>query len=296
MSNDDNRPFSEREGFSAQLCGMKDLKVIRKIWRAFYQLLNIKDALGALEEIFGVPTGETSIWYANYQSRLHATFDQEPIRDLHRVIAKEWLEKNWITACNEERWFDFYDMCEFLITESSQGGQVADAIRGVLGKIPNAGCRLVEGKFVIAHSPEEGESIETALSGPFAEVRTHMKKAVVLFSDRERPDYANTVKESFSAVESIVKELTGKEVKSGLRQLVKDGILPKDIVVEKDGKSHKVNHLVGALENHWDFASKTSRHGLKSGESPPDEDTAYLILVTCAAVVNYIAARKDKSS
>ena len=157
----------------------------------------------------------------------------------------------------------------------------------------NVGYRLSAGKFVPVHSREEVEAIETALSGPYAGARTHMQSAVALFSDRKNPDFANTVKEAITAVESIVGELTGKEIKAGLHQLAKDGVLPDGFLVPgKDGKPRKENPFVTALEKFWTYANHTSRHARKKGVSPPDRDTARFLLVTCASLVNYITTRK----
>ena len=155
----------------------------------------------------------------------------------------------------------------------------------------NVGYRLREqtGRFDPIYSPAESEAVDSAVASPLPAVQRHMEKALKLFSDREKPDYANTVKESVSAVESLVKEWTGKEFKSGMAQLAKDGILPNDHAPK--GKPF----LPEAVSNIWGYANKTSRHGLKSGESPPDADTARFILVICAAFVNYMTTRRKKA-
>ena len=152
----------------------------------------------------------------------------------------------------------------------------------------NVGYRLLPtGKFVNVHSDEEVEEIGKACSGPFAEARTHMENAVADFRNTDQPNHANTVKEAISAVESIVKELTGKEdIKAGLHQLAEKGIVP-DIRPHPNGDKP----FVTALEKYWTYANATSRHGRKKGVEPPDRDTARFLLVTCATLVNYITTR-----
>ena len=151
----------------------------------------------------------------------------------------------------------------------------------------NVGYRLMPtGKFVNVHSDEEAEEIGKACSGPFAEARTHMENAVADFRNTDQPNHANTVKEAISAVESIVTELTGKEIRAGLHQLAKEGILP-DVRTDSGGE----NSFVAALEKYWTYANATSRHGRKKGVEPPDRDTARFLLVTCATLVNYITTR-----
>ena len=172
------------------------------------------------------------------------------------------------------------------------------SLNGVLDQM-NVGYRLLPktGKFINVHSDEEAEEIDKACSGPFDEARGHMENAVANFRNSNN---ANTVTEAICAVESVVKELTKKKIKSGLNQLAQEGILPEDIVVKgKSGKSSKVNPFVRALEQYWDYASKTSRHGREKGVEPPNRDTARFLLVTCASFVNYITTRwlaKRKSS
>ena len=154
----------------------------------------------------------------------------------------------------------------------------------------NVGYRLMPtGKFVNVHSDEEAEEIGKACSGtsgPFAAARTHMKNAVADFRSMDKPNHANTVTEAIHAVESIVKELTGKEIRAGLHQLAKEGILP-DVRADVGGE----NSFVAALEKYWTYANVTSRHGRKKGVEPPDRDTARFLLVTCATLVNYITTR-----
>ena len=157
----------------------------------------------------------------------------------------------------------------------------------------NVGYRLREqtGRFDTIISPVESDAVDAALAMPFASAQAHMEKAVRLFSDRQSPDPANAVKEAVSAVESLVKEWTGREMRSGLHQLTKSGILPDD----RDPKEKGNPFLEDALVKLWGYANKTSRHGLKSGESPPDAGTARFILVTCAAFVNYMTTRNPNT-
>ena len=308
-----SQPFSVREGFAPRSLGMDNPKVLHKIWAAIYGLISYEDALQVLQEFSMVsasvihnarkvyqiiddapmPLALEIELLGNLETKKLARSQDEQSKAKEKASflddTRKFIEGNWIDACGKGEWFKFYEMCEFLIASGSRGWEIDAKIRETLDKMGNAGCRLVGGKFVPGLSPEEAKSIQAALSRPFAKARAHMEKAVALYSNRERPDYANAVKESVSAVESLVKELTGKEVRSGLRQLAKDGILPKD----RDPKG-KDPYLVQALDGYWGYANKTSRHGLKSGESPPDADTARFLLVTCAAFVNYITARTDK--
>ena len=164
------------------------------------------------------------------------------------------------------------------------------SLNGILNWM-NVGYRLMPtDKFINVHSDEEAEEIGKACSGtsgPFAAAQTHMKNAVANFRNTDQPNHASTVTEAIHAVESIVKELTGKEdIKAGLHQLAEKGIVP-DIRPHSKGD----RPFVTALEKYWTYANATSRHGRKKGVEPPDRDTARFLLVTCATLVNYITTR-----
>ena len=294
MTNHD-KPFSVREGFASHTFRMQSGRLMREIWAGIYSFLGVVGAMQVLRSVFLVHPSEVDGFLRDFNFKIQH-FDGLPIQrqfyDEYLVNALRSVENAWMTAHKNGEWFRFYDMCEFLVAESSNGEEIAAAIRRTLDKMGNAGCQLVDGKFVPDLSCEEAEEVQMACAGTFTGAQGHMENAVAAFAARERPNYAHTVKEAVSAVESIVKELTGKEeMRSGLRQLAKDGILPKD----RNPKG-KAPFLVEALDGYWAYANKTSRHGLKSGESPPDADTARFLLVTCAAFVNYMTARKTRES
>jgi len=123
--------------------------------------------------------------------------------------------------------------------------------------------------------------IEAALKIPFDSARGHLKKALAHFSNRENPDYENSIKESISAVESVAKEVTG-DSKATLGEL-----------------ANRLNihpAFRGGLKKLYGFTSDAGgiRHADDSSKPgkylKPDQATARFMLVTCSAFVNYIIA------
>lgn len=313
--NKNDKPFSVRGGFAPETIRMDNLDTLHRIWGAVYEWVSLDDSLQVLQEMWAF----SASWIDDFRKKCQAIDTTSPLppdfahladayspemQRYTRVKLQEWrdrerastlafarkrVESFWVDAHKKGEWFRFYDMCEFLIAHGSQGREIAAAIQRQLDT-HNIGCQLVDGKFIPALSREEAGEVGRSLTVPFPEARTHMEKAVSHFRNRERPDYANTVKEAISAVESLVKEWTGKEIRSGLHQLARDEILRRDPQASGEG-SGKRDSLVAALENVWRFATK-SRHGLKSGESEPDSAEAGLILAVCASFVNYMTARK----
>jgi len=54
--------------------------------------------------------------------------------------------------------------------------------------------RFVGGKIIQMTSEEEISEIEEALGKPLKSVRTHLKRALDLLSDKKAPDYRNSLK------------------------------------------------------------------------------------------------------
>jgi hypothetical protein len=71
--------------------------------------------------------------------------------------------------------------------------------------------RFVDGVVVQLTAEEEIAEIEQVLNAPvpLKPVSTHLRTALDLLSDRTKPDYRNSIKESISAVESICNLITG---------------------------------------------------------------------------------------
>ena len=279
----DNIPFSVREGFAARTLGMGDSDVLHKIWSAIYDFVMYEDAQQARMKVFAARASVIArdrMAFKENQASPHTTLENTD--ELALTGARESLEREWLNARGDS-WFKFYDLCEFLVAESPNGAEIAAAIQGELDRMGNVGCRLFDGKFVPVHSPEEAKEVERAVAAPFPAARTHMQNAIAAFADRERPDYANAVKEAIHAAASVARELTGeKKVGAAVDKLHRDGVLPHGAFAK-------------ALKSHYGFASDAGgiRHEAVGGLLEPDAETARFLLVTCAAFVNYMTARKD---
>ena len=89
------------------------------------------------------------------------------------------------------------------------------------------GFRFVEGRLAPIDSEVDREAVQEAMEAArdFSGAQRHLRLALERFADRESPDYANSVKESISAVESVVKKVTGEStLGAGLKVLERSGI------------------------------------------------------------------------
>ena len=143
-------------------------------------------------------------------------------------------------------------------------------------------------RFINKQISKISDSIEVkAISEIFVNsgdtIRNHISKANAFLSDRENPDYQNSIKESISALEALSQIVTGSKGSAAtlgkmLKKLENDGI------------------IYGAMKSGFSalygFASESRgvRHGNIGGEKVTFEEAKY-ILVISTAFINFVMAK-----
>lgn len=150
------------------------------------------------------------------------------------------------------------------------------------------GYRFI-GRLISPISDEvEVKAVREALNDKFKSVREHIFKASRFLSDRKKPDYENSIKESISAVEAICQEILG--TKGGGATLGK--MLKK---LEDNGiKIH--DSLKVAFEKLYGYTSDANgiRHAGDIEGSASTFEEAKFMLVSCSAFVNYLIGLQSK--
>lgn len=195
-------------------------------------------------------------------------------RDTHKTIRAWYFEA---------KWYQVYDFVEFMVA-ANLGRDFEDACSRVLAR-EVAGYRLVAKKLTPISDENELAAITMALEASqktkLTGVREHLGTALALLSDRQTPDYRNSIKESISAVESLARVITGDD-KADLAKALK--------TIETVTPVHgglKKGFL--ALYGYTSDASGI-RHGM-SDEPTADFIDAKYMLATCSAFVNFLIAR-----
>ncbi len=132
----------------------------------------------------------------------------------------------------------------------------------------------------------EIQTIENGLGSEFGGCRTHIHKALAFLSDRENPDYKNSIKESISAVEAICQIITENH-KATLGQALK-------LLEDKGIKLHTA--LKNSFSSLYGYTSDEGgiRHAEGLFESNVTFEEAKYMLVSCCAFVNYLIAEYGK--
>lgn len=181
--------------------------------------------------------------------------------------------KEYFFGC---KWYEVYDFIEFLIQDRDTliTGKGIEFLNQVL-ETENAAYRIIGTEIVEITDSNEIKAIEDGLSHPNAPVREHIRTALAMLSDRNNPDYRNSIKEAISAVEATCRLITGRATAT-LGDALK-----------------KIPNLHPALRKSFSelygFTSDASgiRHSLLD-ESNLTYSEAKFMLVACSAFVSYL--------
>lgn len=191
-------------------------------------------------------------------------------------------------------WYESYDLLEFLTGLESQSFHIENEefknfSNGILEK-EFSGYRFIDYKISPITNVNEIEEIENAIdqSGHFTPLKganIHLKSALEKLSDRNNPDYRNSIKESISAIESVAKVISGNE-KDSL-----GGALDK---IKGKIKIHSA--LERGFKMLYGYTSDTDgiRHALMDNTNCDFEDAKYM-LVSSSAFINYLIIKATKA-
>lgn len=186
-------------------------------------------------------------------------------------------------------WYDQYDFLELLGKLDYHKLEIGfiEKCNSSL-KREMAGYRFVKDKIAQITSDEEIVEIEEALlnSDIWTPVNTHLNTALDYISNRETPDYRNSIKEAISAVESLCVIITDDK-KASLGQALGR--------IEKEYKIH--GSLKTAFSALYGYTSDSGgiRHKLLEDDIEVSFEDAKFMLVACSAFINYLKSKIDNS-
>jgi hypothetical protein len=193
-------------------------------------------------------------------------------------------------------WHDVFDFLEFVLAEFFDGGfageQEKQAFIVRLNGILEAECcayRILRDRVVPLTTETEINAVDQAIEhAPTSGAGIHLQRALELLSDREAPDFRNSIKESISAVESACSAITGESATTLGKAL-------KKLDVSGHVAIHPVlNAAFGKLYGYTSNADGI-RHALMNEPELSFEDAQFM-LVACAAFVSYLKAKAARQT
>lgn len=272
-----NPPFSQRHGHRPVRKSIQheavDESLRTRIWNVLLQHLMS-------------PSGQQQPYTAGLPPAIHwwAEFFNLPLDSLP-VLTSHCLQSLHLQY-QRSSWFEVYDLIEFSLADrtASQRQALESALNDVL-KRESSVYRIINGMVVPISDDCELNAIDLALGDRPGPVRTHLASALSLLSDREFPDYRNSMKESISAVEAMCKQISKKP--STTLKAALDAVSPRIRV------NHNLQH---GFKNLYDYTSGADgiRHALTE-EPTVDSEDALFMLVSCSAFVNYLTVKATKA-
>ena len=212
------------------------------------------------------------VLYSDYYKR---TVDSIPLSWLNIV---EELKGNVLGGI----WYNVYDLIEFIADHAPDEFDTYDTFIkscNAAFERENSAYRFVAGKITPITSRDEIEEIEKSIanSDQYSGVRTHLQTSLGFLTDRNNPDYRNSIKESISAVESLAKQLVG------VPSATLDGALK---VMEKSHKLHPA--LKKAFSSLYGYTNDSDgiRHALMENSELTKADARFM-LICCSAFINF---------
>lgn len=264
--------FSTRNGYALNNNNLKETSYTlrERIWTCFYK-----------QEYDYYDTRE----YSNYTTGIEDMMIELGIQyefPRNSIIKNQNADKLHKYIVCSQTWFRVYDFIEKYL--SLTGKTKADKMTKEFNRILEeevAPYRILDGLVVPIINEAELASINETISTQYDSVNTHIKKALELFSDRQNPDYENSVKESISAVEAMCNIITGLDgTKATLGNAIKK---LKDCGVNIHPAMENAFKQLYGYTSDWGGI----RHGGSKFVKVPSEDAKYM-LVSCSAFVNYL--------
>ncbi|NWC99757.1 hypothetical protein HX869_13505 [Pseudomonas sp. P7779] len=178
------------------------------------------------------------------------------------------------------QWYEVYDFVEFIAQHGPETNKKNFlATCNEIYERESSAYRFVAEQITPITSPQEINEIEQAILGSdrYNGVKTHLQTALGLLTDRQNPDYRNSIKESISSVESLAKHLVGNP------SATLEGALK---VLEKSHKLHPA--LKKAFSSLYGYTNDSDgiRHALMENSELTQADARFM-LICCSAFINF---------
>jgi len=194
------------------------------------------------------------------------------------------------------KWYEVYDFIDFLANIDENVfyfiylDEFIKSCNVVLNK-ENSGFRFINKTLSPITNEVELNEIENAImkskTKKLSGVELHLKSALDKLSDRKKPDFRNSIKESICSIESLC-QLISNNKKATLSDALK--IIEKEKIVELHPS------LKEGFIKLYGYTSDSNgiRHALLEKDKLEFEDAKYM-LVSASAFINYLVVKADKS-
>lgn len=278
MSND-RLTFSQRIGLTPSSRELQLKSMDQELRNRLWNVIKITVLDHALSEYPQSSKFVVSIWH---------NFFKIPIDSIpyYNSETQKFIQDKFF-AC---QWFEVYDFLEFISSSLNKKSVMYDEFVGHTNLVLQkefSGYRFIDGILSPITNAIEIEELQSAMAQhehytAIKGVNIHLSSALQKLSDRENPDYRNSIKESISAVETICRVLTGQSTLGrSLEVLEKKGITINKQLLDGFNKIYAFTNT----------SQSGCRHAIMEDHKEPDFDDAKYLLVVCSAFINYLIGK-----
>lgn len=267
--------FSERVGavkFEIQLGSMNDA-LKNSIWNVVSELI----------------TNERPVEYAAVRA-IAADVLRVPREEVAAGYPRTWLLE--FCKMSQLDWAGWYDLLEYAVENALTfsrrvSPQAAQHNANLVLEREHSAYRFVGGRLTAITTPAEIAEVEGAIKRASASglegVRAQIEQALALFGKRPEPDYRNAIKEAISAVEGVVKLISGTRG-GGLHGALE--------AISEHLDLHPA--LKAGLEKLYGYTSDEDgiRHPILDEPNVGEADARFMI-VACSAFVNFLVGKAE---
>lgn len=189
-------------------------------------------------------------------------------------------------------WNEVYDFVEFILRISYNRDLKEEFINEANNILERefSGYRIINNIIApISNTLEFTEASDaisktnglTALHG----ANIHLNNALTLLSDKQNPNYRNSIKESISAVEATCKIITGESTLG----LALNKLEPEGLEINKQLKAG-----FDKIYAYTNSKGSGIRHAIVEQPKEPDFYDAKYMLISCSAFINYLIGKAAK--
>ncbi|MCX7022008.1 MAG: hypothetical protein NTW26_07020 [bacterium] len=275
--------FSERKGYKPVRAALQkesmDDALRTELWNVYYE-----------QFISGSTTGidKDSFYKSYWRHFFKKMVDTIPYKDFFEYVDSRQYYSPFIKYMHDFikkcEWHEVYSFIEYalsLLTKrnlSTFKRKCNDVMQ-----MEMSAYRIVGNQVVEITSEEEIACIEECLDNTdsLTGINTHIQSALGFLSDRNNPDFRNSIKESISAVEALAQQLTSNP-KATLGSALK--------VIEKSKQIHPA--LKASLSSLYGYTSDEGgiRHAMLEDPNLTFNDAKFM-LVACTAFINYLIGK-----
>ncbi len=213
----------------------------------------------------------------------------EPIDKI--PLSTESLTQELRRRYYEWDYLNVYDLINFIAQQEHTSFNKEEFIEScnVVLKKELSGYRFIQDSLTPIINDQEILEVEKAISDSIDNnltgVRMHLTDALHKLSDRKKPDFRNSIKESISAVESLCQKITCDNSAELSKALKKIG----DKIAIHSALQQGFIKIYG-----WTSDGDGIRHAMMDEPNLDQEDALYM-LVSCSSFINYLIRKSQKA-